>query len=52
MTMVRDPFDHFVRSYDKKAKPAHDTEKRFLFAPTWSERGVSEVPEAEVPISE
>ena len=50
--MIRDPFAHFIRSYEKKSRHHGDSEVSFLFAPTWKERNSSELPDDLVPLSE
>lgn len=52
MTMLRDPFDHFVRAYEKKAANHGSDVKKFLFAPSWTERNVSSFADVDAPLSE
>lgn len=52
MTMVRDPFFWFMRTFEKKSRSTKNSNLTFMFAPTWRQRNLTTRPDTEVSIHE
>ena len=45
LTVLRDPIEHFMRSFDKKTRHPRPSKRTFRFAATWGQRNFTALPD-------